>query len=67
MIIKQPECQKKFKETWISRWGPAILKIAKADKIKLAEEDDMQGLEEIPEGYAWISYYFITFIVILII
>ena len=67
MIIKQPECQKKFKEAWISRWGPAILKIAKADKIKLAEEDYMQRLEELPEGYAWISYYSTTFIDILII
>ena len=50
MIVKQPECYVKFKEAWLLKWSPAILKIAKADKIKIDDEDDMQGMDELPEG-----------------
>ena len=50
MVVKQPECYVKFKEPWLSKWSPAILKIAKADKIKIDDEDDMQGMDELPEG-----------------
>ena len=34
----------KFKDAWLSKWNPAILKIAKADKIKIIDEDDTQGM-----------------------
>ena len=51
MVVEQPDCQAKFKEAWLSQWGPAILKIAKADKIKVTDEDDMHGLDELPQGY----------------
>ena len=42
MVVKQPECYVKFKDAW-SKWIPAILKIAKADKIKINDEDDTQA------------------------
>jgi len=47
MVMKQPECQVKFKEAWLSQWSPAILKIAKADRLKITDEDEMHG---------WMSY-----------
>ena len=57
MVVKQPECYVKFKEAWLSKWSPAILKIAKADKIKIDDEDDMQGMDELPEGNILFEIY----------
>ena len=62
MIVKQPECQAKFKEAWLSQWSPAILKIAKADKIKVTDEDGMHGLDELPEGNLFVWYLLLAHI-----
>ena len=58
-VVKQPECYVKFKDAWLSKWNPAILKIAKAGKIKIIDEDDTQGMhvDELPEGNILFDIY----------
>ena len=36
MIVEQEGCQEKFCESWEKKWTPAIMKIAKAERV--AEE-----------------------------
>ena len=43
-------------DAW-SKWIPAILKIAKAEKIKINDEDDTQGMDELPEGNILFDIY----------
>lgn len=54
-----PKCQQNFKEAWLSRWSPAILKVAKADKIRTDDDDNIdvaEEMDELPEGDLYLSY-----------
>ena len=50
MIVGQPGCWGKFKEDWVMKWAPAILKVANIDEIKVSDDDELEGLDEPPPG-----------------